>query len=115
MVKEFGFEKVGRQFGITGTAVQKWCKDYQIPHKKKELIAWYNSQVGIINIEKKHTSIQDRMKPVKQIDIQTGQIINIFPSLRSAAVAIGYKNVSHIIDVCKGKKKTAYNYVWEYA
>lgn len=29
---EYNFTQVGKQFGVTGNAVVKWCKGYEIPH-----------------------------------------------------------------------------------
>ena len=45
MIHENGFEKTGKLFGVSGKAISNWCKDYQIPHRKPELIVWYNEQV----------------------------------------------------------------------
>ena len=42
MVSEKGFVSVGKDYSVTDNAIRKWCKDYNIPHKKKELIEWYN-------------------------------------------------------------------------
>lgn len=115
MIKECGFETIGEKYGVTGNAVRKWCKAYGIPHTKKELIIWYNEQVGIVNISKSRKTKADYMIPVKQIDIHTENIIHVFPSLREAARSVGNKNITNIINVCKGKNKTAYGYRWQYA
>lgn len=56
-------------------------------------------------------------KPVAQIDIQTNKIIAIFPSCISACNAVTGDNNSrggHISAVCKGKRKTAYGFKWQY-
>ena len=59
--------------------------------------------------------------PVNQYDLQ-GNYIQTFPSVKNAAISLGkLKNyadrgcISHISDVCKGKRKTAYGYIWKYA
>ena len=55
------------------------------------------------------------MKAVAQIDIDTGEIINTYPSIQDATVAIyGRKKTGSISDVCKGKRKTAGGYRWQY-
>lgn len=41
-IVENGFEAVGRYYGVSGNAIKKWCKAYEIPHLKKELEIWYN-------------------------------------------------------------------------
>lgn len=49
-----------------------------------------------------------------------GEIIDTFPSARAAAQAIMphklnvYGEVSHILDACQGKRKTAYGYIWKF-
>ena len=68
-------------------------------------------------------SIVNRTKlghPVNQYDLQ-GNYIQTFPSVKNAAISLGkLKNyadrgcISHISDVCKGKRKTAYGYIWRY-
>lgn len=50
---------------------------------------------------------------VKQYDLQNN-FIQSFPSLNAAAKALGKNGVSHISDVCKGKRKTAYGYIWRF-
>lgn len=37
MILIYGFEGVGRRYGLSGNAVKKWCKAYGMPHRKKEL------------------------------------------------------------------------------
>ena len=54
-------------------------------------------------------------KSIAQIDINTGEIIQIFPSIASAARFFNKNpNNSGIKDVLKGKNKTAYGYKWKY-
>lgn len=40
-----------------------------------------------------------------------------YDSIREAAKALGkmrHYDITHIIDVCRGRRKTAYGYKWEY-
>ena len=59
-------------------------------------------------------------KIINQYDLK-GNYIQSFPSARAAAVALGKAtatsngSVSHITDVCKGKRKTAYGYIWKFS
>lgn len=58
---------------------------------------------------------------VKQLNNENNELIQIFPTAREAAKFICPNTTSlggvasHILDVCKGKRKTAYGYKWEYA
>ena len=56
---------------------------------------------------------------INQYDLKMNYI-QTFPSIKSAAIFLKGKNMNHgvaahISDVCKGKRKTAYGYIWRYA
>ncbi len=53
-------------------------------------------------------------KPVKQIDLQTGEAIRIFEGMTEAAKILNLKQ-GHISEVCAGKRKQEGGYRWEYA
>lgn len=53
-------------------------------------------------------------KKTAMIDKDTNEIIKIFDSATEAAKFFNKDNSSFINQVCKGKKKTAYGYKWEY-
>lgn len=112
LILQKGFVAVGKDFGISDNAIRHWCKSYNIPYKKKELLNWYNKQKNIIIEEtiKKPTKI-----PVNKIDIKTGEIIQTYESAMAAARELGKKKGSHITEVCKGKGQTAYGFYWSYA
>lgn len=55
-------------------------------------------------------------KPVIQIDINTGEQVGYFNSLKDANDYFGLPNKnSNIGACCRGNKKTAYGYKWKYA
>jgi len=43
-VVELGFEGYGREQGMSGNAIKKWCRVHEIPHLKKELKLWFEKQ-----------------------------------------------------------------------
>lgn len=51
--------------------------------------------------------------PIYQIDKKTNNIVKEFDAIASAARELQV-NPGHICSVCKGKRKTAYGYKWEY-
>ena len=59
-------------------------------------------------------------KIVNQYDLQ-GNYLNSFPSTRAAAESLNKVTsksngaCSHIADVCKSKRKTAYGYIWKFS
>ena len=117
LVKENGFMSTGKMFGVDGNSVKKWCEIYGIPKLKDELITWYNNKLGIIDVpnvkEEKIKIVQE--KQVKQIDIKTNQVLNIFPSENDAARFLGKKKGNHIGEACRGIHKIVYGFKWEYA
>lgn len=116
MVKEFGFEATGRQFGVSGKTISKWCTSYGIPNKLKDLVAWYNIQIGIVQeIPKTRRPISEIVRPINQMDMQTGEILNKFKSATDAIRHLGRGHHCHITEVCKGKRKSAYGYLWQFA
>lgn len=119
LVKEKGFTQTGKMFGVDANAVKKWCDTYKIPRHLNQLIAWYDKEIGIVEPpkEKEPKPIQKPKikKPVHQIDITTQQIINTFPSAYEPGKYLNVKNPNHISLVCRGIRKIAYGYYWEYA
>lgn len=78
----------------------------------------YNMNYGTRNerarkaISKSLTNNLKRCKPVAQIDKSTGQIINIWPSVRECG-----RNGFHqgnICSCCRGEQKTSKGYIWKY-
>lgn len=112
LIKEKGFTGVGRIFGVTDNSVKKWCKNYNIPYLLKDLIKWYDDQLGIPLEEKK---IKKTKIAVFQIDKNTNEILQKFESANAAARSLGATKGNHITEVCKGKNQTAYGYKWKYA
>lgn len=106
-----GFEQAGRYFGVSGNAIRKWCKTFNIPHTTKEIISWYETQIGYTKPNIPNTS---QKRPVAQIDIKTNQVITIFESAAAAARALGKSKGSHITECCHGKLKTAYGFKWTF-
>ena len=117
MVKENGgFAPTSEMFGVSDKTIAKWCKSYGIPHTRKELIAWYDEQMGIkpepAPIKK---TISEIVRPVVQIDINTMEAIATFASQAEAKKSLGINNDgNHISQVCRGLRKSAYGYFWQY-
>ena len=71
-----------------------------------------------MNIEKISGSEVSKIvnsKAVKQIDKNTNEVIHVYDSAKQAERSLKIKcSSNHISDVCKGKRKTAYGYKWEF-
>lgn len=115
-----GFESVGRDFGVSGNTIKKWCISKGLPHKKQELQNWYythtNTIPPITTNPPTRRKITEIVKRVNQIDLHTQEVIKVFDSPTLAAKSISDKaDDSHISQVCRGKRKSAYGYFWQYA
>jgi group I intron endonuclease len=114
MIKENGFAQTGKYFGVSDNTIKKWCKFYQIPHKIKDLIAWYNTQMGIVEVPEQIKEKVDPKKAVEQIDPSTNKVVAVFESTNAAARHLGKKKGNHISEVCNGINETAHGYKWRY-
>lgn len=69
------------------------------------------------NISHRERIIQSKKqqyKQIAQIDKDTGVILKVFPSIQAAYNFLGKQHSGHIAAVCKGTRKTAYGFKWQY-
>lgn len=44
LIRSTSFVKIGEQFGVTDNAIRKWCKQYNLPTKKKEINSYTDTE-----------------------------------------------------------------------
>ena len=59
-----------------------------------------------------YTTNEINKKPVVQIDLNTGELLKIYPSIAEAEKEV--PTGKHISSVCKGKRKSAGGYGWKF-
>lgn len=69
---------------------------------------------GITSEKRQERSIILRSKSVAKLDLNTGEILEVFPSQMEAYRSLGKQQSGHISQVCNGKRKTAYGYKWKW-
>lgn len=68
----------------------------------------------IQKLSSQEVNIKKSGKIVNQYDLNNN-FIQSFPSAHAAANFLNKTGVSHITAVCKGKRKTAYGFIWRFA
>ena len=104
------FTEAGRYYGVTDNQVRRWCKKYEMPFHTKD----YK-----VTIEKSKRITPIKIK-VNQYDLD-GNFIQSFESYAEAARWLENNNYvngnlngvrAKIGEVCQGKRKTAYKFIW---
>lgn len=86
---------------------------HEITGYDKQTISIHLKNNNVSSDEIENRRQEQQRKVVLQLDKNTNEIINRFPSIKAAARSIN-KNHYHISDVCNGKRKTAYGYKWKF-
>ena len=47
-IRSEAFEKIGRDFGVSGNAIKKWCKQYNLPYQKYKINEYSDSEWELI-------------------------------------------------------------------
>lgn len=110
------FSAVGKHYGVSPNAVQKWLQFYNIPYTRKDFISWY--YLNILNTappDSKPKGIKTEPKPVLQYT-KSGELVGKYPSIMAASRAVfnDVVHANHISANCLNKRKSAYGYVWKF-
>lgn len=95
----------------------EWCTakynmNYGIGAKTRHSKIDYSAQERKDNMR---AAAMKRRRPVEQYD-REGNLVARYDSGMDAERALGIRySVARIIEVCRGKRKTAYNYIWKYS
>lgn len=101
--KGLKIKDISKIVGCNDFVVRTVLDLYKVPTEKRTQRS-YEDQVA------SHSSFQI---PVEQIDIETGIVLHLYPSLSKAAKAVKGDS-SNISKTCKGKIKTYQGYKWQY-
>ena len=110
------FLSVGRVFGVSGNAVVKWCKQYEMPFHTSDY-----TEKKIKDIHR-NTGVA---KSVVRVDRNTGEPLQVYKSINDASRWLYENNYTgsndingisaHICVVCSGKRKSAYEFMWRFS
>jgi len=85
------------------SALRQFANGMSEEHKRKISQALKGKKKGYIA----------RAVAVEQLDKNTGKVINVYKTIKEAAIAVGC-HPSNITTVCKGRQITAAGYKWKY-
>jgi len=77
-----------------------------IPHSQET-----KNKISIANKGK----VSHNKRPIKQINITTGELIKVWPSMKEAAAGMGIRNYQEIYRVCKNIRPRCHGFKWQYA
>lgn len=111
--KSWGFNLTNMTLGGEGSNGGKGCLGYRHTEEAKKRISIANSKPK--SKEWISNAAKGKFKPINQLSLD-GNIIKVWESTTSAALALGNVNKKKNICNClKGKKKSAYGFKWEIA
>ena len=110
-LKETNFVQVGKKYNVSDNAVRRWCKDYGLSTKSSDYKE--PKEKKIFNPENNKAC---------SAFTKDNKFIESFKNVRQAAQwVIEHSDATtlngidtHIKDVCNGKRKSAYGYVWQF-
>lgn len=82
-------------------------------YDKGTIAKWLDNQ-GITQKDRRNRADKAKIRPIEQLDKDTGEVINNFVSIKEAYSSLGKQHSGHIASVCNGKRKVAYGYKWRY-
>lgn len=121
LLKNKNMCEIGRIYDVSDNAVRKWCKKYNLPFKRKDIIEFREIEFGIVK-QTREKKPATPPKPVRMISLHDNNVKE-FTSTQNAARYIMDNNIGkgglngiacHIGNVCKGLRQTAYGCLWEY-
>ena len=111
LFKSWGFKLTNMTKGGEGSSGGKGCLGYKHTEEAKKRISIANSKPK--SKEWIQNAAKGKYKPISQYDLQNNYIRD-WESTTTAAIALGDINKKKNISSClKGKKKSAYGYIWK--
>lgn len=76
-------------------------------------VGWYDRRAHLKCIKGKNHHLSKNGRPFYQIDKENNKIITKWDSV-SQLERVVFKRRAHVRDVCAGRRKTAYGFIWKY-
>ena len=109
-IATLGFSATGRIYSVSHTTIRRWAAACGLPSLINDVKTLWRTQNNIEVVQ----PTKSKKTEVLQICLATNQIINRFPSGRSAAIALGSEGYRNSINkACKAHRGVAHGFVWE--
>ena len=92
--------KVAEDCGVAAKTIRLWCKEYGLSYNVKDYVQDTNGK-----------KIHNGKRAIRQIEMDTNTIVKEYESIADATRKTG---ITHIWDVCNGKRTQVGGYRWEY-
>lgn len=96
------FTACGRLFNVSSSSIRKWCKFYGLPYHSKDYKPIVQTKPKV-----------DTSQKVQQINKQTGEIVQEFPSIKAAQRITGIRHIYEASDPLDDAHKSAGGYFWK--
>lgn len=93
--------------------LKDWAKELNIPERRLSSRLRLGWNIEDAFTREYNSSFRRRKVGVAQIDCNSNEIINIYPSIKEASLAIGNKYPSGIKACLDGKQITSYGFKWK--
>lgn len=109
-IQQKTLEQTARALGTTSKILRRILRDYKITPSAEFLKQQWLPK----NEEQNSYKSKVLIRKVQQFTLQ-GELLHEYDNAHAAGRALGCENYrKHILDVCHGKRKTAYGYIWKF-
>lgn len=109
-IAQSGFETVCSQLNVCRKTLKNHLEDSGLPTSKQEIVKYYKTTI-LQEVEKPKLKMSKGQ--IQQLDKNTMEVLAIYENAYEAGRALGdVDKRKHINEVCQGKRKSAYGFVW---
>ena len=82
LIRTYSFEEIGRMYNVSSNAVKKWCKIYNLPHRKSDINKMSSSEWDVMDTYES--------APQERVRYDTVELAKKFAELRSYKATAAY-------------------------
>ena len=123
LILQYSFVQIGEMYDVSDNTIRNWCKRYDLPYKQNDINLLRQKNGIKKNSRKTVCHTPNNAKKIIKCDL-LGAIIESYESITAAGQSVVddekyNSNIDsarrHIGYCCRGKRKSAYGYIWKFA